>query len=257
MIKASINLQDLRRRIYCEAKAKPSKRFWGMFVHITKLDTLREAYRLAELNGGAPGADGVTFERIEQSGLDDFLLGIQTDLRNRTYRPMRTRKVEIPKGDGKTRTLSIPTIRDRVVQGALKLILEPVFEADFQAGSFGYRPKRTTQQAITRVAEAIIRNHTTVIDIDLKDFFGSVRHHTLLTKIAARINDDAVMHLVKIILKSVARTGIAQGSPLSPLLSNIYLNDMDKMLEKAKRYTYEKDKYFHLEYARFADDRAT
>src|SRR5271170_956903 len=186
-----------------------------------------------------------------------FLGQIADELVQRSYVPLRARRQEIPKDGGKVRVLSIPTIRDRVVQGALKLILEPVFEADFQPGSFGYRPKRTAHQAITRVAEAIIRNHTTVIDIDLKDFFGSVRHHTLLMKIAERINDDAVMHLVKIILKSVARTGIAQGSPLSPLLSNIYLNDMDKMLEKAKRYTYEKDKYFHLEYARFADDRAT
>jgi RNA-directed DNA polymerase len=254
MTKASINLQDLRRRIYCEAKATPSKRFWGMFVHVTKLETLKEAYRLAKTNDGAPGADGVTFEQIEQGGLDDFLLAIQTDLRNSTYRPMRSRKVEIPKANGKTRTLSIPTIRDRVVQGALKLILEPVFEADFQPGSFGYRPKRTAHQAITRVAEAIIRNHTTVIDIDLKDFFGSVRHHTLLMKIAERINDDEVMHLIKLILKSVARNGIAQGSPLSPLLSNIYLNNIDRMLEKAKRYTYQRDQYCHLEYVRFADD---
>ena len=254
MIKASINLQDLRRRIYCEAKAKPSKRFWGMFVHVVKLETLREAYRLAEDNDGAPGVDGVTFEQIEMQDLDGFLLDIQAELMNRTYRPMRSRKVEIPKGNGKTRTLSIPTIRDRVVQGALKLILEPVFEADFKAGSFGYRPKRTAHQAITRVAEAIIRNHTTVIDIDLKDFFGSVRHHTLLRKIAKRINDDEVMHLIKMILKSGARTGIAQGSPLSPLLSNIYLTEVDQMLERAKQYTYEKDKYFHIEYARFADD---
>jgi len=254
MIKASMNLQDLRRRIYCEAKAKPSKRFWGIFVHVSKLETLREAYRLAERNDGAPGADGVSFDQIEKRGLDDFLLDIHTDLKNGSYRAMRARKVEIPKGDGKTRTLSIPTIRDRVVQGALKLILEPIFEADFQAGSYGYRPKRATHQAITRVAEAIIRNHTTVMDIDLRDFFGSVRHHTLLKKIAERINDDQVMHLIKMILKSVARTGIAQGGPLSPLLSNIYLNEIDKMLERAKQYTHRKDKYFHVEYARFADD---
>lgn len=254
MIKAPINLQDLRRRIYCEAKADPSKRFWGMFVHVTKLETLQEAYRLAKRNGGAHGADGVTFEQIEQSNLDRFLLAIQADLRDRTYKPTRPRKVEIPKPNGKTRTLSIPTIRDRVVQGALKLILEPVFEAGFQDGSFGYRPERTAHQAITRVAGAIIRNHTTVIDIDLKDFFGSVRQHILLNKIAERIQDDEVMRLIKLILKSVAKNGIAQGSPLSPLLSNIYLNNIDKMLEKAKQYTYTRDKFFHMEYARFADD---
>ncbi len=254
MIKASINLQDLRRRIYCEAKAKPSKRFWGLFTHVTKLETLREAYRLAQRNGGAAGIDGITFDQIEEEDLDVFLEGIQTELKNGSYRPQRSRKVEIPKGNGKSRTLSIPTIRDRVVQGALKLILEPVFEADFQEGSFGYRPKRTAHQAITRVAEAVIRNHTIVIDIDLKDFFGTVRHHVLLQKMAERINDNEVMHLVKMILKSVAKVGIAQGSPLSPLLSNIYLNETDKMLERAKAYTHKKDKYFHVEYARFADD---
>lgn len=254
MIKAFINLQELRRRIYYEAKANPKKRFWGMFVHVTKLEILRESYLLAKQNGGAAGIDGITFDQIEIDGIDNFLRKIQTELKNRNYRPMKSRQVEIPKGNGKTRTLSIPTIRDRVVQGALKLILEPIFEADFQDGSFGYRPKRTAHQAITRVAQAIIRNHTIVIDIDLKDFFGSIRHQALLMKIAERINDNEVMHLIKLILKSGARTGIAQGSPLSPLFSNIYLNEIDKMLEKAKRYTFEKDKYFHTEYVRFADD---
>lgn len=213
MTKASINLQDLRRRIYCEAKAKPSKRFWGLFTHVTKLETLREAYALAQRNGGAAGIDGVTFDQIAEQNLAVFLVDIQTDLKSGSYRPMRTRKVEIPKGNGKTRTLSIPTIRDRVVQGALKLILEPIFEADFKDGSFGYRPRRTAHQAITRVAEAIIRNHTTVIDIDLKDFFGSVRHHVLLEKLAERIDDNEVLRLIRMILKSVAKNWHRPGQP--------------------------------------------
>src|ERR1019366_7080056 len=138
MTKAPISLQDLRRSLYAKAKAEPSWRFWG------KMETLREAYQMARSNHGAPGIDGVTFEAIEESGAESFLVQIRDELVANTYRPMQARKKEIPKDGGKkVRVLSIPAIRDRVVQGALKLILEPVFEADFQAGSFGYRPKRT------------------------------------------------------------------------------------------------------------------
>ena len=142
MIKPSIGLQELRRKIYIKAKAEPSWRFWGLYVHVCKTETLRQAYDLAKQNNGAPGIDGVTFAMIEAEGVDSYVEQIRSELLQRTYRPMRVRKVEIPKGKGKTRTLSIPTIRDRVVQGALKLILEPIFESDFQPGSFGYRPKK-------------------------------------------------------------------------------------------------------------------
>ena len=136
MIKAPIRLQDLRRRIYAKAKAEKSWRFWGLYVHICKKETLREAYAMAKQNNGAPGVDGVTFEAIERSGVEAFLEQIQEELISRTYRPTRNRRKEIPKSGGKgVRTLSIPCIRDRVVQGALKLILEPIFEADFQPGS--------------------------------------------------------------------------------------------------------------------------
>jgi RNA-directed DNA polymerase len=145
MIKAPISLQDLRRKIYLKAKADKTWLFWGLYVHVGKMETLREAYRLARRNNGAPGIDGVTFEAIEAAGLETFLEGIRGELVSGTYRPMRNRRRDIPKDKGKVRTLGIPTIRDRVVQGALKLILEPVFEADFQAGSYGYRPKRTAQ----------------------------------------------------------------------------------------------------------------
>src|SRR5215813_11414075 len=187
MIKAPISLQDLRRRIYVKAKAEPTWRFWGLYVHICKMETLHEAYQLAKNNDGAPGIDGVTFEAIEESGVESFLKQIQDELVHETYQPMRVRKKEIPKDGGtKVRVLSIPTIRDRVVQGALKLILEPIFEADFQSGSHGYRPKRTAHQAVSRVAQAIVEEKTRVIDLDLRAYFDNVRHSVLLAKVARR-----------------------------------------------------------------------
>jgi RNA-directed DNA polymerase len=139
MIKASISLQDLRRSLHVKAKAEPTWRFWGLYAHVCKMETLREAYRMAKENNGAPGIDGVTFEATGESGVESFLKQIQDELVTNTYRPMRVRKKEIPKDGGKVRVLSIPAIRDRVVQGALKLILEPILEADFQPGSYGYR----------------------------------------------------------------------------------------------------------------------
>src|SRR5438876_210517 len=156
MTKASIDLQDLRRRIYVKAKAEPSWRFWGLYVHVCKRETLRTAYQVAKANNGAPGIDGVTVEDIEASGVEPFLEHIRDALVARTYQPMRVRRKAIPKEGGtKVRVLGIPTIRDRVVQGALKLLLEPIFEADFPPGSYGYRPKRSAHAAVQRVAEAI------------------------------------------------------------------------------------------------------
>src|SRR6201987_4948716 len=154
MIKTPISLQDLRRRIYVKAKAEPTWRFWGLYVHVCKMEILQEAYQMAKKNNGAPGIDGVTFEVIEGSGVETFLKQIQNELIHQTYRPMAVRKKEIPKdGGNKVRVLSIPCIRDRVVQGALKLILEPIFEADFQPGSYGYRPKKTAHAAIQPVKQ--------------------------------------------------------------------------------------------------------
>ena len=149
--------------------------------------------------------------------------------------------------------MDLPTIKDRIVQGAIKLILEPVFEADFQPGSFGYRPKRTAHQAIEQVSNAIAQEKTRVIDIDLKSYFDTIRHDILLSKIAQRIRDDKVLHLLKLILKANGKKGVPQGSVISPLLSNIYLNELDKMLEKANDVTSE-GKYTHITYARWADD---
>jgi len=253
MTKAPIGLQDLRKRIYIKAKAEPEWRFWGLYVHVCKLETLQEAYLMAKKNDGAPGIDGMTFAAIEQSGVEGFLEQIRNELVEFRYLPLAVRKKEIPKADGKMRVLSIPAIRDRVVQGALKLILEPIFEADFQPGSYGYRPKRTAQQAVLRVEEAITQGKTRVVDLDLKAYFDSVRHDVLLTKVAARVNDDDVMHLLKLILKSTGKRGVPQGGVISPVLSNLYLNEVDRMLEKAIETT-RTGPYTHVEYARYADD---
>ncbi|MGE3556348.1 MAG: group II intron reverse transcriptase/maturase [Candidatus Obscuribacterales bacterium] len=248
-----IGLQDLRRRIYIKAKAEPTWRFWGLYIHICKMETLRAAYEMAKQNKGAPGIDGVTFEAIEAQGLEGFLRQIQDELISRNYWPMRNRRKEIPKGEGqKVRVLGIPSIRDRVVQGALKLILESVFEADFQDGSFGYRPKRTAHQAVNRVAKAIVNGKTYVIDLDLKAYFDTVRHHILMEKVAKRVKDPDVLKLLNRILKASGKKGVPQGGVISPLLANLYLNEVDKMLEKAKGVR--PDGYQHLEYARFADD---
>src|SRR5712664_194872 len=253
MTKTPVNLQDLRRSLYIKAKAEPAWRFWGLYVHICKMETLHEAYRMAKSNDGAPGIDGVTFEAIEESGEESFLRPIRDELVRHTYRPMRARRQEIPKDGGKVRVLSIPAIRDRVVQGAMKLILEPIFEADFQSGSYGYRPKRTAHGAIKRVAEAIVRRKTRVLDVDLRAYFDNVRHDRLLAKVARRIDDVDVMHLLKVMLKASGKKGVPQGGVISPLLSNLYLNEVDKMLERAREVT-RNGRYTYIEYARFADD---
>ena len=253
MIKSSMILQDLRRKIYLKAKSDKTWRFWGLYVHVCKMETLQWAYSDAKENNGAPGIDGVTFDDIEKAGVEAILEQIQNELVSGTYRPMRNRIKEIPKDNDKVRVLGIPAIRDRVVQGALKLILEPIFEADFQEGSYGYRPKRSAHAAIDRVAEAVVKNKTRVIDLDLKAYFDNVRHDILLNKVAERVDDDKVMRLLRLILKASGKRGVPQGGVISPLLSNIYLNEVDRMLERAKEVT-RYGRFTYIEYVRFADD---
>ncbi len=253
MIKASIRLQELRKRIYIKAKTDKRWRFWGLYCHICKKEVLQESYRNAKANKGSPGIDGKRFEDIEAGGLDGFLEEIRQELLNRKYKPMPNLKVEIPKGEGKTRTLGIPTIKDRVVQGALKLILEPIFEADFKDCSYAYRPKRHAHQAVDRVTVGILRGLTRVVDVDLSGYFDNIRHHLLLKKIARRVQDDEVMHLIKLILKVNGKKGVPQGGVISPLLSNIYLDEVDEMMERAREVTRRKG-YDNLGFVRSADD---
>ena len=201
MTTSPVSLQDLRRRIYVTAKADTTKRFWGLYVHVVKLETLKTAYALVKRNNGAPGIDGVTFEAIETAGVETFLAQLRDELVTRTYRPLWNRRVAIPKRGGKVRVLGIPAIRDRVVQGALKLIMEPIFEADFCHGSYGYRPRRTAHEAVARVEKDIVEGKTRVIDVDLAAYFDTVRHDLLLGKVARRVQDGEILHLLKLISK--------------------------------------------------------
>jgi RNA-directed DNA polymerase len=253
MTKAPIGLQELRRRIYRKAKSDKTHRFWGLFVHIHRMETLEEAYRAAKRNGGSPGIDGQSFADIEKTGLADFLQSIREELKTGEYKPKPNRRVEIPKGGGKVRILQIPCIRDRVVQGAMKLILEAIFEADFCPNSYGFRPKRSPHRALAEVRRSVMRRMSTVIDVDLSRYFDTIRQSVLLDKIAKRVQDPQLMHLVKQTIQAGGKTGIAQGGPFSPLAANIYLNEVDWVFEAIREKTAQ-GTYEAVKYHRFADD---
>jgi len=250
----TISLQELRRRIYCKAKSDNAHRFWGLYGHVARMDVLWEAYREAKANGGAHGTDGQTFDKVEAMGVEGFLLKIREELLTQSYRPLKPRAMEIPKSDGGTRTLKIPAIRDRVVQGAVKLILEPIFEADFRESVMGYRPGRNPEEALERVSKAVMKyGLKTIVDVDLKSYFDGIRHHRLLGQLARRVSDGKVLWLIKRILKGQGKAGVSQGSPLSPLLSNVYLMSVDEVFEKAEETTRWNGSP-RIIYTRYADD---
>lgn len=245
MIKPTITTQELQRRIGHRAKSAPKHRFWGLYVHVEKLSTLEAAYLEAKRNGGAAGSDGETFDAIEARGRQEFLMELSAELRDDTYRPRPYRRREIPKDGGKVRVISIPTIRDRVVQGAVRLMLEPIFEADFSRHSFGARPGRSAHEAMREVRAGLMWLKHLVLDVDLKSYFDDIRHGPVLAKVARRVSDGKVLRLIKQFLKSTGEKGIPQGSPLSPLLANVMLNDLDHALARG---------YGYLSYVRYLDD---
>lgn len=232
-------VQQLQRTLYRKAKENGRWRAWSLYGDLCRRDVLQAAVAAVLRNAGAAGVDGTTTEQVKTS-LGVFLDELQRALRTKSYRPSPVLRVWIPKADGKQRPLGIPTVKDRVVQTALVLLLQPIFEADFNEGSFGYRPGRDAHQAMDAIREAIWRGRFEVIDADLSDYFGSIPHAALLKLVAQRVSDGSVLALVKAFLhapiveeKAGRKTttpndrGTPQGGPLSPLLSNVYLNGLD------------------------------
>src|ERR1700681_368036 len=234
-------IRSLQRKLYCKAKADPAFRFYTLYDKICRPDILEHAYALARANAGAPGVDGVTFATIEASGLEEWLAGLREELVTKTYRPAPVRRAMIPKPGGGERPLGIPTIRDRVVQTAAKLVLEPIFEADFEESAYGYRPRRGGVDAIKEVHRLIFRGYTDVVDADLSKYFDTIPHSDLLRSVARRIGDRQVLRLIKLWLKAPIEErdgdgtrrmtggksspcGTPQGGVVSPLLANVYMN---------------------------------
>src|SRR6476469_6658165 len=234
-------IRILQRKLYRKAKAEPAFRFYLLYDKIYREDIFRHAYALARANAGAPGRDGMTFARIEASGLERWLAGLRGELVSKTYRADPVRRVSIPKPDGGERPLGIPTIRDRVVQTAAKLVLEPIFEADFEDSAYGYRPVRGAVDAVKEVHRLIGRGYTDVVDADLSKYFDTIPHSELMKSVARRIADGAVLRLIKLWLKAPIEErggdgtrrmsggkgntrGTPQGGVASPLLANIYMN---------------------------------
>jgi RNA-directed DNA polymerase len=248
-------IRTLQRKLYLKAKAEPEFRFYLLYDKIYREDILHHAYDLMRANNGAPGVDGVTFEKIEAEGLEEWLAGIRKDLIEKTYRPAPVRRVMIPKPGGNgERPLGIPTIRDRTLQAAAKLVLEPIFEADLDPSAYGYRPKRGGLDAIKKVHALICRGYTDVVDADLAKYFDTIPHRELMQSIARRIVDRNVLRLIRMWLKTPieewdgdgkrrmsggrrSTCGTPQGGVVSPMLANVYMNRFLKYWRLSGRHS--------------------
>jgi RNA-directed DNA polymerase len=244
-------IRTLQRKLYVKAKGEPEFRFYLLYDKVWRADILEHAYRLCRQNGGAAGVDGVTFDGIESSegGLESWLRALAAELREERYQPQAVRRVMIPKPDGGERPLGIPTIRDRVVQQAAKLVVEPIFEADFEPNAYGYRPRRGALDAVKEVHASILRGESHVVDADLSAYFDTIPHRELLQSVARRISDRKMLRLIKMWLKvpveetdaegrktlrggQGSKVGTPQGGVISPLLANLYIHRLLKAWKK-------------------------
>ena len=253
-------LREFQKKLHAKAKAEPKFRFYSLYDKTYRMDVLTEAYRKAKANGGACGVDGETFEDVEQKGVAAYLAELQLEMKEQRYVPNPVRRVYIPKPNGKQRPLGIPTIRDRIVQTAFLLILEPIFEADFADSSFGFRPERSAHDAVREIAKFLNWGCIEVYDVDLEKFFDTVDHSKLMKLVARRISDGEILRVIKLWLSSgyvedgqhrQSTQGTPQGGVISPLLANIYLNPVDQAFKRRKLGNIDKGS-IHL--VRYADD---
>jgi len=244
LMKDAERVQDLQRKLYRKAKQDKEFRFYVLYDKIRLPHFLREAYKRSKAKKGKPGVDGISFQDIEKYGVEKFISEIITELENRTYKPQAVLRVEIPKANGGTRPLGIPTIKDRVIQMAVKLVIEPIFEAEFEENSYGFRPKRSSADAVRAIKQNLKEGKSEVYDADLSAYFDTIPHKELMHLLALRISDKNVLHLIKMWLKVSVKekgklkggrknkVGTPQGGVISPLLANIYLHLLDKAVNK-------------------------